>query len=136
MAIKIFINSYLTNLKGIGVMNCHDDKNQYQFEKHPPWLIFQSQLIKMTWHLILIMIMICQIEIWMTSKYLLGLSTTDFSSFHATGNELRMMSLTQNSWHWSTAIKYQQCYELWVHDIIPSSFRVARKDEKIRHWYT
>ena len=29
-------------------MNCHDDKNQYKFEKHHPQVMFQSQLIKKT----------------------------------------------------------------------------------------
>ena len=56
MAIKISINAYLTNLKGIGVMNCHDDKNQCEFEKHHPRAMFQSQLIKKTRHLILLII--------------------------------------------------------------------------------
>ena len=56
MAIKISINAYLTNLQGIGVMNCHDDKNQCEFEKHHLRAMFQSQLIKKTRHLILLII--------------------------------------------------------------------------------
>ena len=56
MAVKISIISCLTNLKRIGVMNCHYGKNQCEFEKHHPGAMFQSQLIKKTRHLILLII--------------------------------------------------------------------------------
>ena len=44
----LYILTITWNFLWIGILNCYDDKNQYEFEKHHPQAMFHSQLTKMT----------------------------------------------------------------------------------------
>ena len=99
MAIKISINAYLTNLKGIGVMNCHDDKNQCKFEKHHPQAMFQSQLVKKTWHWILLImgIKFYAIMIHLSFEGQVGVVFVEIFRWCDDPFIVRMMIITENS---------------------------------------